>query len=99
MGQTYEFKCPGCGYKTDVSGGDDRGAESATTTITCHDCKKLYDVVTATGGEDEAESKWEQTKPSCPESDRHRIEIWRHPGPCPECGRTMERGKPFMTWN
>ena len=30
--------------------------------------------------------------PKCPRSEEHAWEPWRHPGPCPRCGETMEKG-------
>jgi len=45
VGQTYQFECPKCGYKTRVSGKGDRGFNFSVQTILCRDCKKLYDAV------------------------------------------------------
>lgn len=38
--------------------------------------------------------------PKCPKSDQHQWESWRHPGPCPKCGVTMEKGDwvPSIAW-
>jgi DNA-directed RNA polymerase subunit RPC12/RpoP len=47
MGSHYLFFCPKCGYSEEVSGGDDRGTISATTTVICDSCKEIFDVVTS----------------------------------------------------
>src|SRR6266566_2732355 len=46
MGRSYWFECERCGYRADVSGRADRGLNFFVQTITCSDCKKLYDAVT-----------------------------------------------------
>ncbi len=47
MGRTYLFECAKCGYRAKISGGPDRGCHFAVQTILCHECKALYDAVTA----------------------------------------------------
>jgi len=37
-------------------------------------------------------SGFKKLDPKCPKSGQHVWESWRHPGPCPKCGETMERG-------
>ena len=46
MGRSYWFECSRCGYRTKVSGRADRGLNFFVQTITCRDCKELYDAVT-----------------------------------------------------
>jgi hypothetical protein len=46
MGCRFAFQCPDCGYKAEVSGAADCGFVAATTTIVCHDCRELLDIVT-----------------------------------------------------
>ena len=46
MGRTYLFECSKCGYRAKVSGGADEGLHFAVQTISCTDCKELYDAVT-----------------------------------------------------
>ena len=46
MGRTFLFECSRCGYRAKVSGGADRGFHFAVQTITCGECKELYDAVT-----------------------------------------------------
>ena len=56
MGQHFQFRCDGCGYEAEASGGPDVGMAVATQTIACAKCKELVDVVT---------SKWKAGGP-CP---------------------------------
>ena len=46
MGRSYAFECPKCGLQAKVSGGPDRGILVWVQTISCRDCKRLYDAVT-----------------------------------------------------
>ncbi len=46
MGRAYSFECPKCGYRVHVAGGADEGIHFSVQTITCADCKALYDAVT-----------------------------------------------------
>lgn len=46
MGKLYLFECPKCAYRAKVSGGDESGMTFSSRTITCRDCKSLYEVVT-----------------------------------------------------
>ena len=46
MGRSYYFECGRCEYRVAVSGGSDRGVCFGVQTISCLDCKALYDSVT-----------------------------------------------------
>jgi len=46
MGRTYLFECFRCGYRAWVSGGAGAGEHFAVQTVSCADCKELYDAVT-----------------------------------------------------
>ena len=46
MGRTYLFECFRCGYRVRVSGGAEEGEHFAVQTVSCADCKELYDAVT-----------------------------------------------------
>jgi len=46
MGRTYHFECPLCHYRADLSGGTDGGVHCQVQTVTCRDCRELYDVFT-----------------------------------------------------
>lgn len=45
MGRMYFFECSECGYRARVSGGADRGEHITVQTISCANCKALYDAV------------------------------------------------------
>lgn len=45
MGRTYWFECSRCGYRAAVCGGPDAGKDLAVKTVSCRECKKLYDAV------------------------------------------------------
>ncbi|MEZ0324451.1 MAG: hypothetical protein ACAH95_00970 [Fimbriimonas sp.] len=44
MAQIRQFRCPGCDYRAEVSGGEDRGLEVYTQTVVCNECKEIRDV-------------------------------------------------------
>src|SRR5712671_791784 len=46
MGRSYCFECSKCAYRATVSGRFDRGLNFAVQTISCRDCKRLYEAVT-----------------------------------------------------
>jgi hypothetical protein len=46
MGRTYVFECTKCGCKAKVSGRPERGVRFAVNTVSCKQCKQLYDVIT-----------------------------------------------------
>ena len=46
MGRSYWFECARCGYRTKVSGREDRGRTFFVQTVLCRDCRELYDAVT-----------------------------------------------------
>ena len=46
MGRSFLFECPRCNYKAKVSGGPDEGVRFFCQTVSCRDCKKLYDAIT-----------------------------------------------------
>ena len=45
MGRSYWFECSKCGYGAKVCGRSDRGLNCFVQTISCRDCKELYDGV------------------------------------------------------
>lgn len=99
MGTMYRFWCPGCRYRAQVSGGDDAGLLVRTTTISCDDCHKLYDIETRKVVVT-AQTRIDRSYPvQCPKDPRHTVHLWRHPGPCPRCGETMEQGEMVMLWD
>jgi hypothetical protein len=44
VGKTYHFECPLCQYGAKISGGADAGLNCEIQTISCRDCRQLYDV-------------------------------------------------------
>ncbi|HEY5296439.1 MAG TPA: hypothetical protein VIK59_00785 [Verrucomicrobiae bacterium] len=46
MGKTYHYQCAHCGYRTNVSGGADKGVNCDVQTIACRECRELFDVFT-----------------------------------------------------
>jgi len=46
MGRTYLFECSRCGFRAKVSGRADKGFTFVVQTISCRNCKNLYDAVT-----------------------------------------------------
>ena len=45
MGRTYLFECSRCGFRAKVSGRADKGFTFVVQTISCRECKNLYDAV------------------------------------------------------
>lgn len=46
VGKTYQFECPLCQYQAKISGGADGGLHCEIQTVTCRECRQLYDVYT-----------------------------------------------------
>jgi|LDZU01.1.fsa_nt_gi Zn finger protein HypA/HybF involved in hydrogenase expression len=97
MGTLYHFECRSCGYSAEVSGGDDRGMRSRTTTILCETCSELHDVVTST--EPWIDEMVDPETLKCPKSKRHIVRKWEHPGICPKCGQDMDRVGMACLWD
>ena len=66
MGLKREYQCPACKYSEVVSGGEDCGMICSTVTITCAECKKLYDVVTSSRDGDDEKLPWQKVDVCCP---------------------------------
>ncbi len=113
MGCHYQFICNQCNYEAVVSGGDDEGRESHTTTISCQDCGELFDVVTSEQPWDESAGLSDEEL-VCPRSaradadgdedtdrsnPRHVVRRWKFPGPCPKCGEAMTMGLDRVMWD
>ena len=100
MGTHYAFRCPGCAYTAEVSGGSDVGMSVGTVTISCATCRKLRDVVVT-------EAPWNDPPDPVPEQPRctsartrlHRTVLWCDPGPCPRCGVTMLNEGMTVLWD
>jgi hypothetical protein len=46
VGRTYQFECPHCQYRAQVSGRPDDGVNCVIQTVVCRDCRALFDVFT-----------------------------------------------------
>jgi hypothetical protein len=96
MGALFAFRCPDCGYRAEVSGGDDAGMIASTTTVTCSECRKLYDITTGWHAET---AHRKQPKFRCPKGADHHIERWKAGGPCPVCGAAMRNDGETLLWD
>ncbi len=107
MGYRHTVNCTQCNYETVVSGGDDGGMRCTTTTISCQECRELFDVVTSrqpwdgsAGLSDEelvcprsARAEADGDEDTVGSSPRHVVRRWKFPGPCPKCGEAMTQGR------
>jgi hypothetical protein len=113
MGATYQTICLQCGYEAMVSGGDDVGMNSLTTTILCENCQELCDIVTSLEPWND-HGKEIRTELVCPglglddkklkdiepvPNPSHKVHKWVFPGPCPRCGTTMTRRGDMICWD
>ena len=85
MGTRYIWKCKGCGYAVDMSGGKDCGFFCYTQTFQCNTCKTLKDVEVS---KDEWETdEWEAHY--CPEC-KSLLNLWNaNKKTCPNRGGKM----------
>ena len=98
MGTLYLFTCDACGYKAEVSGGDDAGMMCLTTTIVCEECRRLYDVATQ-GNPGSPPGQHRSIKIACPKSGQHKVKRWRSARLCPKCNVKMRRGEVTVLWD
>jgi rubrerythrin len=102
MGMLHDFKCPTCDYYAEVAGGADTGMMVSTVTITCLDCRELYDAVThdhTQEGYPVFEPEPPEPVPVCPKNEAPRVEEWTAPGSCPKCGTAMAMGDMVCLWD
>jgi len=78
-----------------VSGGDDCGMVSATTTIMCEECRELSDGIVSNKPWDEKPYEI----PPCPKNKKHKVRKWKHPDVCPKCGGVLKQGKLAILWD
>ena len=83
MGMLQDFTCPACGLKGHVSGGEDAGMLTATTTIYCETCDTLQD---STVEKCRVSVPARGIKPRCEKSKSHPIKVWSQNELCPRCG-------------
>jgi hypothetical protein len=100
MGRLFEFGCGQCGYRAEVSGGEDAGFIVITQTMTCLDCKRVVDVV---AGESHPGSLGSDTHilGRCPRCRGCRVIPWPQTRPCPRCGGNMKKryAEPVCFWD
>jgi Zn finger protein HypA/HybF involved in hydrogenase expression len=95
LGAYYEFKCLGCKYTTEVSGGEDYGFRLQTLTMVCPDCMSLVDVITKPGFPDQ-----EELVGKCTHCHSTKVKSWNpEEKPCPKCGKKMEKGPLTVYWD
>ena len=90
MGTWIRHFCSQCDYEATVSGGDDIGMGAATTTIHCHNCKEISDVVTTKEPWLATDKDWVPTDYHCNRSENHRAKLRVGPRECSKCSNAME---------
>jgi hypothetical protein len=106
MGGACDYTCRGCGYHVDfMVNGYDVGMGSHVHAVLCRDCRELrvsrlegHPATMPIEPRQLAEAISRLTL-SCPENPAHRVERWEHPGPCPRCGVTLQRGRNLILWD
>jgi hypothetical protein len=98
MGEWFEFKCHGCGYRAEVSGGEDCGMIAVTETMVCENCQELVDVQVGYAlplyhGE------WDKNMTRCPVCHSDDVTPWEKGWPCPKCGKRMVKGGSVCLWD
>ena len=99
MGSLRMFRCEGCGYEAEISGGLDFGMASATWTVHCLDCCELQDVVVSDEPWKVSEEGWTPDTYACDRDPKHKVSLWSDPGPCPKCGKGLTAGEPTVLWD
>jgi hypothetical protein len=91
MGSIYAFRCEGCGYGADVSGGPDVGFVLRTRTVYCPACRSLSDVPTgpACEGAPDAADLDARSFDRCGTCGGTALSPWTRDDPCPRCGGLM----------
>ena len=104
MSSNYIYKCTACNYKEQVSGGKDRGKLVSTETMTCPDCLRLVDTVTAIACDPELAARMKvdiaKQKGRCCHCGGLNLLPWKAQA-CPKCGGKMEKleGGPVRMWD
>src|SRR5262245_1595286 len=105
MGSVYRFSCANCGFRAEVSGGDDRGFFVSTKTMYCQSCQTLCDVAVGycddpthprpSGIDDSREDRFG----ACPTCGSRDLVPWTSDDPCPKCRGPINRGKLAFLWD
>jgi hypothetical protein len=92
MGETFEFKCHGCGYRAEVSGGEDCGMTAVTETMICEKRREVVDVRVGFAIP-LPDNKLDKDIGRCPECQSDEVTPWGKGRPCPKCsGRMVKKG-------
>ena len=97
MGLLYAFRCPACGYRAEVAGGESLGWYGSSITILCRDCRELHDVPRRARDRDTVAER--ELPVVCPRSDHHVVEEWGAERACPKCGASMDQGEVTACWD
>lgn len=98
MGQTFEFKCPDCGYRAEVSGGEDCGDIVITETMVCKKCRRVVDVEVGFS-QPSPDNKPDKNMGRCPKCHSDEVTPWGKGWPCPKCGEMMIKGRSVCLWD
>jgi Zn finger protein HypA/HybF involved in hydrogenase expression len=98
MGELFEFKCPGCGYRAAVSGGEDCGETAVTETMVCEKCRKLVDVWIGYAIPS-PDNKPDKDMGRCPRCHGDEVTPWGKKLLCPKCGKRMTKGRSVCLWD
>ena len=101
MGTWNRYFCRKCPYEAFVSGGDDVGMGTATSTVRCYDCEEIKDVVTTEEPWLAMEEGWVPEEFYCDKSRSHHVELWKHPRECSKCNGSMivDKTYPIVLWD
>jgi len=102
MGGQFLFTCRSCGFEATVSGCYDVGFMSGSHTYACRECGVLFDtaITDTPGAFDRRKTPRKVPCEQAPRKEDHLPVIWRHPGPCPRYGETLERtAEPVLMWD
>jgi Zn finger protein HypA/HybF involved in hydrogenase expression len=98
MGETFEFKCPDCGYRAEVSGGEDCGMIAVTETMVCEKCRNVVDVMVGYAIPS-LHDKPDKDMGRCPKCYSDEVMPWGTGRPCPKCSGKMVKGGRVALWD
>lgn len=98
MGETFEFKCHGCGYRAQISGGIDCGMIVVTETMVCENCRELVDVDIGFAIPS-PDKKWDEEWSRCPKCHSDDLTPWGKDRPCPKCSARMVKLGRVAFWD
>jgi Zn finger protein HypA/HybF involved in hydrogenase expression len=98
MGEWFEFKCPECGYRAQVPGGEDCGEIAVTETMVCERCSELVDVMVGFAIPS-PDNKPDKDMGRCPKCHSDEVTPWEKEWLCPKCGKKMIKGRSVCLWD